>query len=1358
MATRTISTKLAIQGESEYRASLTRINAQLKTLQSELKLSEAQYKNNANSMQALSAKHETLQRLVDTQSTKIEKLKKAVETARAAEEKWAAVKDEIKEKIKENDEALKALGERTDENAEEYDRLTEENKKLNAELGDSAACMEAAGKSTLNWQTKLNAAQIRLAVLNSDLELTEEYMEEAKNSADNCATSIDRFGNRVTAAAEKSDQLYDALAAAGVIAALKELAEQLKVCIDASVEFESAMAGVKKTTDMSAEELEEMADAIQEMAIRIPATTTEIAGVVEAAGQLGIAKEDLLDFTEVMINLGVATNLSSDEAATSLAKLANITGTPAEAYSRLGSTIVDLGNHFATSEADIVRMATRLAAAGDLAGLTEAQILALSTAMSSVGIEAEAGGTAMTQTLTGIEAAVVNGGEELEKFAEVAGMSATNFALAWNSAPIEAVYAFMAGVGKLEEKGESAALVLEELGLDGIRQSNMIKSLGNASEVLASAIGKASSAWEEDIALTVEANTRYATTESKMQMLSNSANNLKIAIGDELTPALGDFADAGIDVLEWATEFVEEHENLVPVLTATAATVGVLTTATVGYAVATKAAAAISKMFSAAMGTSSLGLVITAVAALTAGIGTLVVTMDDEIESVRELSDAAREMDKTLADADTTAKDSITTTEAAAVVADRYIDRLKELDSVTNKTAEQEKEYHNLLVLLCETVPELANCIDLETDSIWGGTEALDANTEAWRKNAIQQAYQEKLTEVTSKYADVLIEQAKNEIKLTEAKENQRAKTEEQAAVAERMNKLLAEADAKAEEQYKEYGLLTTATDHLTQEYYDLEEEYRALGDEISEFERQENNLTKAIENDTEAVAAAEEEMSSVQEAITGLTGDVEEQTSAIEDNTQAQEDAAATMSVLQTKANELAEAYNSARGEAALALGLFSEFSAKLDEDVDTVDEMTARWKEQAEAVNSYTENVKLAYDYAKKYGLSEDLIGEFTDGSAESAAQLDVIISKIESVISSGGDATTVINELNAAYSGAQQAQSDFADLVAYWQSDFATAVSEMAAVAEGADYTEIKTALETAFAELDIDLAPAWDTFTAAMAEGTGSLEETTKETISSAVEGAVAAAEEAVSENGENIGAGFIESLSGGVADGEESISEAVEAVGESLTEAMTEAALAAVEAFAEKFEEINARTAEVLESLRSDIGENTAALPADMTNTGREMINGMIAGLNERTSSLYARIREIVNASIQAANDAADVHSPSRKTTYIFEMVGEGMIVGAENKREKLKMTMRDIVNDSLMLEIDGKTAVETSLRGLDERLPVISQNVGLSEEVAAALKSSGKREVINYFYPQTMDKAQIEYFIKRINRELGASV
>src|SRR5690606_24266013 len=192
----------------------------------------------------------------------------------------------------------------------------------------------------------------------------------------------------------------------------------------AAVDWESAFAGVMKTVDETATTTyADLEDGLRELAQTMPATHEEIAGVAEAAGQLGIAADDVVDFTETMIQLGVTTNLSAEEAATSLARIGNIMGTSASDVDRMGATIVELGNNSATTEREIAEMATRLAAAGRQAGLTESDLFAIASTMTSVGVEAEAGGTAMSKVFTAIGDAVRSGNEDLEVFAEVAGMT-----------------------------------------------------------------------------------------------------------------------------------------------------------------------------------------------------------------------------------------------------------------------------------------------------------------------------------------------------------------------------------------------------------------------------------------------------------------------------------------------------------------------------------------------------------------------------------------------------------------------------------------------------------------------------------------------------------------------------------------------------------------------------------------------------------------------------------------------------------------------------------------------------------------------------------------------------------------------
>ncbi len=134
-----------------------------------------------------------------------------------------------------------------------------------------------------------------------------------------------------------------------------------------------------------------MESGLRKLATQLPASHQEIAGVAEAAGQLGIKTENVVSFTKTMIDMGESTNMSAETAATSLARLANITKLPQDQFSNLGASIVDLGNNFATTESEITEMALRLAGAGSQIGLSQGDILGLAATLSSVGVEAEMG-------------------------------------------------------------------------------------------------------------------------------------------------------------------------------------------------------------------------------------------------------------------------------------------------------------------------------------------------------------------------------------------------------------------------------------------------------------------------------------------------------------------------------------------------------------------------------------------------------------------------------------------------------------------------------------------------------------------------------------------------------------------------------------------------------------------------------------------------------------------------------------------------------------------------------------------------------------------------------------------------------
>lgn len=322
--------------------------------------------------------------------------------------------------------------------------------------------------------------------------------------------------------------------------------------------------------DGTPQQFAQLSNSIREMAKEMPSSAVEIAHVAEAAGQLGVPIGAIKDFSKTMINLGVSTNLSSEEAASSIAKIGNImqvSGKDLGTWSaHFGSSLVDLGNHFSTTERDIVEMTNRLAAGGKLAGLTTPEILGLATAMSSVGIEAEAGGSAMTQTLTGIGKAVSGVGkgakEKLEVIAQTAGMTAEQFSTAWKQKPAEALQAFIKGLQRAHDEGKNMDGILDELGMTGIRQGNMLKSLASASDKMSEAVSRSNTAWKENNALTNEASKRYETTESQLKIFKNKLTDIAIEFGGPLLKALNSGLDAAKPWLQTLSDMAKKFSEM----------------------------------------------------------------------------------------------------------------------------------------------------------------------------------------------------------------------------------------------------------------------------------------------------------------------------------------------------------------------------------------------------------------------------------------------------------------------------------------------------------------------------------------------------------------------------------------------------------------------------------------------------------------------------------------------------------------------------------------------------------------------------------------------------------------------------
>ena len=946
--------------------------------------------------------------------------------------------------------AVEATRKRLEMLRQQYDNIQREMEETGNESADMKNKLLAKQLQIDKTSASLEKQTAKLNELSGALEEAGVNTDDLSHSSEQLAGKIDTLKKKQGEAADKAmtfgdkagqafNQVHEAIVAAGIAVALKEIYEYFASCAQASMDFESAITGVAKTTDLTDEELAAMSDSIKALSTEIPATTEEIAAVAEAAGQLGIQKDALLDFTEIMTMLGTATNMTADEAATSLARFANITGMATDNYGRLGSVIVDLGNNFATTESEIVAMGTRLASAGKLAGLTEPEIMALAAAMSSVGIEAEAGGTAMTQTLNAIEKAVAKGGDDLSEFARIAGMSSEEFSSAWKNDAMSALTSFIGGLGKLDEQGESTVLVLEDLGLTGIRQSNMLKALGLAADQMTGAVNTANTAWQQNTALTNEANKRYATAQSRLTMMQNAYNNLKVAIGDAYTPALSEAYGVGTKVLNEITKFVQANPGVVAAITGLSTALGAAAVAAAAFALKAKiAAAAAAFLTTVTPGVNVIMGVAAAVGVVTAGIIALASSAaNDAVPSVKELTEAARGMREAMNEAKATYDDTVTSTMAAAGVADTYIGKLEELEAAGLNTDEQHRQYHNTLALLCQVVPELADYIDLETDTINGGTEALRANTEAWKQNAMQQAYQDQLTELYSQYSAVLIEAEENSIGLTKAQYSLEAAQQKLSDTYAQMDALWADAQKQADAYYDQYGYYTDATAFLSQEYYDLQNSIYDTNNEIWAAEKSIKNYNKAMEDDADAVSDAEAEIALAEEAVKNLTASMNEGTGASEEAAAQVSEFQAAISGVQEKINALVESYNEAYSAAYESIsGQYQLWDEAAKVVATSAGSINSALESQITYWQDYNANLQSLTDRSADIEGLSDMIASFADGSSDS----------VNAIAGMAGATDEQLATMVANWKTLQQEQQNAAGSVADLKTDFTATMDEL------------------------------------------------------------------------------------------------------------------------------------------------------------------------------------------------------------------------------------------------------------------------------------------------------------------------
>lgn len=449
---------------------------------------------------------------VDPKNTQLLKMKQ--------EELTKAINNTIEKTKSLNEIMAQMKADGVDEASDEYRALQRELIDTKQELGKLEGQLDSVNKK-LNTKSQF-------------LKETGDKMIKFGDKAQKAGKKISEFGNKYTLLVSTPVALFG------------------KKSFDDMVQFEQGLAGVAKTSKFTDSQLAKFGDQVRELSKTIPQGTDEILRIAETAGQLGIADENILAFSEEMLKMGQATNMGADEAGNALARFANIMGTSQDKFGNMGSAIVELGNNLATTESEITDLALRLAGTSKQVGMSESAVFGLAGAMSSLGIKSESGGTSMSRVMQKVNTAVIEGGEEVEKFAKISGMSADKFSKDWKSKPEEALIALLKGLDGVNKSGGDTIAVMDELGIANAREVDAVLRLSGNTDLLSKAIAMSSDEYEKNTALSIEAEKRNETLGSRIEMLKNRFKDLMLQIGERLVPYAEKFMES---IQGWIEKF-----------------------------------------------------------------------------------------------------------------------------------------------------------------------------------------------------------------------------------------------------------------------------------------------------------------------------------------------------------------------------------------------------------------------------------------------------------------------------------------------------------------------------------------------------------------------------------------------------------------------------------------------------------------------------------------------------------------------------------------------------------------------------------------------------------------------------------
>lgn len=1059
----------------------------------------------------------------------------------------------------------------------------------------------------------------------STKETEEEIERSSKQTEEDIGGGFEGGSDRASAA---MDALAQALVAAGVTASVKEITDALMDCTQASMEFETAMAKVGTIADESQKPLGDMRNEILALSSETGKSVGELAEATYQAISASVATESAVDFVGTANKLAVGGFSDTTTAVDILTTAINAYGMSADDAAKISDVLITTQNLGKTSVAQLgasMGMVIPLAAAYnmDLEDLSASYALLTAngtqTAQATTYVKAAlnelgssssvVGSTLKKQTGKTFAELMAEGnslGDVLQVLADSVDGDTTAFNNMWSSSE--------AGVGMLSILNSGTS-----------KYNSLVQSMEGSTGAAATAFEKMSE-----------------TGEFAQQRFQNATENLKIAIGDVLAPALMELQQSGADAMEWATEFVKEHPEVVAAVTALAAALAVLAAALVGLLVVQQVTTAFTK-FSAALLANPVGAVAVALTALTAAAVAFGAVMKDRTsesvknrKAIEQCKDSYDELKDSMEEHAKERKESIKSAKTEAATYQNLADKLYELADKTNKTASDKAQMSTIVDQLNGAMPELGLSIDETTGALNREKSAVDAVIDSMKQQALANAYQEQANKAASDLAEAQIQQAEAE-------------------------EVLYDLRSQAVKKINEHN---AAVQDGTEAVQEMASSYAAAGEPVDEYALHLNALNGQIKEQEEVVAGLQGTTSEADERYNKIAEKAYEYKTAVEESNQGVSDSATEMSEEVQKAYEgmKTSIQNNLKG----VVNAYEDFSG--GEEISAGD-VVAHLKSAANGVDQWADNLRTLAGRAGE-GMTKEFFSYLVNLGPQSANLVkactemtkDQLQDAVAAYSESGGEAAE-------AYSG------EFAAVITNWDSTGQEIIQKAGEVGEksGKEHTEkAKSEIESGQKEVTEAAKKGGEEAGKESQKATAESIEKNSGQVAQAAGNSVKKAEDTALgyySGFYNVGANLMR----GTAAGMTANSSAVE-------QAAREAVRRAVEA-AKKEGKIHSPS----HVMRDEVGAMLAA--------------GMAEGVDDGKAEVEKSARGMARVSIDATKDELGIHSPSKVfKDKIAPHIINGLVAGVSKEEGKLKKAMKRMAQSA----VDAAKEVDASKGGYSD--------------------------------------------------------